>query len=151
MTGLAFVSAVTRLACPAALNVRDEARTLQRTSFSVARMAAMLFFAMMAMVGCHSYHVDTTVENRTGAPIQLLEVDYPNASFGADRLATGAVFHYRIQLQGRGPLKVQYTAADGRQAQVNGPTLTERQEGQLQIVLLPGGTAEFHPRLTPAP
>jgi hypothetical protein len=94
--------------------------------------------------------VDTTVENRTGAPIQLLEVDYPSASFGADALASGAVFHYRIQLQGSGPLKVQYTASQGRQTQLTGPTLTERQEGKLQIVLLPGGTAEFHPELTQA-
>jgi hypothetical protein len=33
---------------------------------------------------------------------------------------------------------------------MNGPTLTERQEGKLQIVLLPDGKAEFHPELTPA-
>jgi hypothetical protein len=90
------------------------------------------------------------VENRTGAPIQLLEVDYPSASFGADKLAAGGVYHYRIQLRGTGPLKVQYTAADERQVQVDGPSVVERQEGQLQIVLLPGGKAEFHPQLTPA-
>jgi hypothetical protein len=106
--------------------------------------------SLMAATGCHSYHVDTTVENRTGAPIQLLEVDYPSASFGADTLAAGAVFHYRIQLQGSGPLKLQYSRGEGRQAQVTGPTLSERQEGNLQIVLLPGGTAEFHPNLSPA-
>jgi hypothetical protein len=113
--------------------------------------------AMLALVatGCHSYHIETTVENRTGAPIQLLEVDYPSASFGADSLAADGVFHYRIQLQGNGPLKVLYMASDGseaqRQVQINGPTVAERQEGQLEIVLLPGGKAEFHPKLTPAP
>jgi hypothetical protein len=123
----------------------------ERPFYSLACLLAMLFFALTAATGCHSYHVDTTVENRTGGPIQLLEVDYPSASFGADTLADGAVFHYRIQLQGSGPLKVQYTAGDGRQAQTNGPTVAERQEGQLQIVLLPGGKAEFHPQLTPAP
>lgn len=101
--------------------------------------------------GCHSYHIEATVENRTGAPIQLLEVDYPSASFGADKLAPGEVFHYRIQLQGSGPLKVQYTAAGGHQAQIDGPTVVERQEGQLEIVLLPGGKAQFEPHLTPAP
>jgi hypothetical protein len=116
----------------------------------MACLAGLLSLALMAGTSCHSYHVETTVENRTGAPIQLLEVDYPSASFGADALAAGAVFHYRIQLQGSGPLKVQYTAGEGRQAQINGPTLTERQEGKLQIVLLPGGKAEFHPELTPA-
>jgi hypothetical protein len=105
--------------------------------------------------GCHSYHVETTVENRTGAAIQLLEIDYPSASFGANSLAAEGVFHYRIQLRGSGPLKVQYTASDDRPVQrlvqIDGPTLAERQEGRLEIVLLPGGKAEFHPELTPAP
>jgi hypothetical protein len=90
------------------------------------------------------------VENRTGGAIQLLEVDYPSASFGSDRLVEDGVYHYRIQLRGDGPLKVQYTAADGKQVQVTGPNLVERQEGSLRIVLLPGGKAEFHPDLTPA-
>jgi hypothetical protein len=102
------------------------------------------------LVGCHSYHVETTVENRTGAAIQLLEVDYPNASFGADSLAAGADFHYRIQIQGTGPLKVQYTAAGGQMEKISGPNLSERQQGSLVIVLLPDGKAEFHPELTPA-
>jgi hypothetical protein len=90
-----------------------------------------------------------TVENRTGGAIQLLEVDYPSASFGADKLAAGEVFRYSIQVRGSGPLKVEYTGSDGRQAQMNGPTLAERQEGRIQIVLLPGGKADFHPKLTP--
>jgi hypothetical protein len=135
----------------AGLNVRAKARTLHRISRPGAGLAGLLSFVLLAATGCHSYHVETTVENRTGAPIQLLEVDYPSASFGADALAAGAVFHYRIQLQGSGPLKVQYTAGDGRQTQMNGPTLTERQEGKLRIVLLPLGKAEFRPELTPAP
>lgn len=107
--------------------------------------------ALAFATGCHSYHVDATVENRTGAPIQLLEVDYPTASFGVNTLAPGAVFHYRIQLRGSGPLKVQYTTPDEHQVQLVGPSIAERQEGALQIVLLPAGKAEFHPQLTPAP
>jgi hypothetical protein len=107
--------------------------------------------ALLTATGCHSYHIDATIENRTGAPIQQLEVDYPSASFGANSLAAGAVFHYRIQLRGNGPLKVQYTGSDGHQAQIDGPTVAERQEGTLQIVLLPSGKAEFHPQMTPAP
>jgi hypothetical protein len=118
-------------------------------------LAAIALPALMLAAGCHSYHVETTVENRTGAPIQLLEVDYPSASFGADSLAADGVFHYRIQLRGSGPIKVLYTVSDGsrtqRSVQIEGPTLTERQEGRLEIVLLPGGKAEFHPELTPAP
>ena len=48
---------------------------------------ALAAVVLLAAAGCHSYHVDVTVENHTGAPIQLLEVDYPSASFGADQLA----------------------------------------------------------------
>jgi hypothetical protein len=121
-----------------------------RTSLLLALAAPLLF----AICGCHSYHIEATVENRTGGAIQLLEVEYPSASFGADTLAAGADFHYRIQLRGSGPLKVQYTAGDSRQGQltqIDGPTVAERQEGRLEIVLLPGGKAEFHPQLTPQP
>jgi hypothetical protein len=118
-------------------------------------VAAGVLPALLAAAGCHSYHVETTVENRTGGAIQLLEVDYPSASFGANNLAAGQAFHYRIQLRGSGPLKVQYATSDGLPSQhlvqIDGPVLAERQEGQLQIVLLPGGKAEFHPQLTPQP
>jgi hypothetical protein len=114
-------------------------------------VCALAIAVLMAANGCHSFHVDVRVENRTGAPVRLLEVDYPSASFGSDTLAAGAVFRYRIQLRGSGPLKVQYTTGDGRQDQIDGPILAERQEGALQIVLLPGGKAEFHPQLTRAP
>jgi hypothetical protein len=106
--------------------------------------------ALITMAGCHSYHVETTVENHTGGPIHLLEVDYPSASFGVNSLAAGAVYHYRIQLRGSGTLKVQYTGSDGRQTLVEGPLLFELQEGRLEIILLPGGKAEFHPDLTDA-
>jgi hypothetical protein len=46
---------------------------------------------------------------------------------------------------------VLYTTLDERQVQIAGPTLAERQEGTLQIELLPGGKAAFNPQLTPAP
>ena len=115
------------------------------------KLHASILIALPALViaaGCHSYHVETTVENRTGGPVELLEVDYPNASFGADKLATGADYRYRFQITGTGPLKVQFTDASGHTAQLNGPTVAEHQEGSLEIVLLPGGKAEFHPQLS---
>ena len=107
--------------------------------------------AAVMLTACHSSHIEVTVENRTGAPIRLLEVDYPSASFGSDRLDEGASYHYRIQVQGSGPLKVQYTAGTGGQQgqrQIEGPVLAERQEGAVEIILLPDGKAEFHPRLS---
>jgi hypothetical protein len=121
------------------------AHKLSRTALTF----ALLLFPVTIAVGCRSYHVAITVENRTGAPIQILEVDYPSASFGADALAAGANFHYRIQVQGSGPVKVQYTGPGGHQEQITGPTLSEREQGSLQIVLQPNGKAEFFPQLTP--
>jgi len=102
--------------------------------------------------GCHSYQIDATVENRTGAAIELLEVDYPSASFGADTLSSGADFHYRFQVRGSGPVKVQYTEDGSHKVrQMSGPEVFEQQEGSLEIVLLPEGKAEFHPQLSPHP
>jgi len=111
--------------------------------YAVTVLSAVLFSA------CHSYHIDATVENHTGTSIQLLEVDYPSASFGADSLAIDASFQYRFQVRGSGQLKMQYTAANGQTVQITGPTLTERQQGTLEIVLEPGGKAEFHAQLIP--
>ena len=113
-------------------------------------LAAIASVATINAAGCHSYHVEVTVENRTGAPVQLLEVDYPSASFGTGDLAPQADFHYRIQLRGTGPLKLQYTEGNlrGKSVQITGPTLVERQEGKLEVVLLPDGKAEFHSDLT---
>jgi hypothetical protein len=110
-------------------------------------LAVVTVVALAATTGCHLYHVETIVENQTGGPIQLLEVDYPSASFGVNSLAAGAEYHYRIQLRGSGPLKVQYTGSDGRKTMAEGPILAELQEGRIEIVLLPGGHAEFHPTL----
>jgi hypothetical protein len=119
-------------------------RNALRSPFYAATFLSAFFFS-----ACHSYHIDATIENRTGAPIQLLEVDYPSATFGADALAADASFHYRFQVRGSGPLKVSYTAANGQTVQISGPALAERQQGTLEIDLEPGGKAEFHPQLTP--
>jgi hypothetical protein len=114
-------------------------------------LSVFLSLTLFPVTACHSFHIDTTIENRTGAPIQLLEVDYPSASFGADRLDAGAIFHYRFQVRGSGPLTLEYTDMKEQQVRITGPSLAERQQGQLQIVLLPGGKAEFHPQLTAQP
>lgn len=111
-------------------------------------VSAVVLSPVLLTAGCHSYHIDTTIENRTGAAIKLLEVDYPDASFGADRIAAGADFHYRIQIEGSGQLKITYTGVDDKQVQIKGPEFVQRQQGRLEIVLLPSGKAEFHPELT---
>ena len=104
------------------------------------------------LCGCHSYQIETTVENRTGAPIEILEVDYPSASFGADKLAAGADYHYRFQVRGQGPVKVQYSESGShRVRQVTGPEVFEHQEGRLEIILQPEGKASFETELSPHP
>ena len=124
---------------------------MRKSTARVANRSIALCSLAVALLlgGCRSYHIDATVENRTGTPITLLEVDYPSASFGANNLAADAVFHYRFQVRGSGPLTVQYTGADGHQVQITGPTLHEKQEGRLDIVLPPGGKAAFHVELNP--
>ncbi len=127
--------------------IRDQRSEIGASWFG-AVLAGLVITIILA--GCHSFHIDVAVENRTGAPIRLLEVDYPYASFGADSLAAGATFHYRIQVQGSGQLKMQYTDPHEHQVQIKGPSLAEKQEGTLEIVLLPNGKAEFHPHLSGA-
>lgn len=116
----------------------------RRPGFLLAISALGILSVLLA--ACHSYHIDSTVENRTGAPVLLLEVDYPSASFGVDRINAGADFHYRFQIRGSGPLTVSYTAPGDKAVHITGPTLTEGQQGRLQIVLLPGGKADFLPQ-----
>ena len=112
-------------------------------------LPAILLIGLSLFTACHSYHIEATVENRTGGTVTLLEVDYPSASFGSDTLAPDGVFHHRIQTRGNGPINVQYTGPHGRAVQVQGPDIYEQQDGSIQIVLLPNGKAEFHPALTP--
>ena len=102
------------------------------------------FFCLIAISACRSDHVEVTIENQTGAPVHLLEVDYPTASFGKDDLEAGASYRYRVQVQGSGPVSVTWTAPNHSQPKIDGPELADREEGNLQVTLLPGGKAEFH-------
>ncbi|HUX43351.1 MAG TPA: hypothetical protein VMV57_01245 [Terracidiphilus sp.] len=112
--------------------------------------AALLLPLFAAVGGCHSYQVSCTVVNRTGATIHLMEVDYPSAGFGTDSLANGASYPYRFQIRGSGPVDVQYTeSATHKVIKIAGPAVREDQEGRLEIVLLPGGKAQFHAELNP--
>lgn len=120
--------------------------------FPTGRVAYLALPALLIVAGCHSYRIDAVVENRSGAAIELLEVDYPSASFGVDKLDSGADYHYRFQVRGSGPLKVMYTeSATQKTRQMTGPSIFEHQEGRIEIVLLPEGKAEFHPALSPQP
>jgi hypothetical protein len=109
-----------------------------------------LFVILLVASGCKSYWIDATVENQTGQAIHELEVDYPTASFGSNGLAPGATMHYRFQIRGAGPVKVEYSTPDGKTTHAQGLTLAEHQQGGLTIRLLPQGKVEFLPSITPA-
>jgi len=104
---------------------------------------------VLTLAGCKSYWINADVVNETGEPIHELEVAYPTASFGANSLAPGATMHYRLQVRGSGPMKVEYTTPDGKTSHVEGATLSEHQQGTITIHLLPGGKAQFFPQLQP--
>ena len=105
---------------------------------------------LLAVSGCKSYWIDASIENQTGQSVHELEVDYPTASFGTNTLAPGATMHYRFQIRGNGPVKVEFTTGDGKTAHAQGLTLVEHQHGQLTIRMLPQGKVEFLPKLQPA-
>ena len=109
----------------------------------------MLLAPLLIAASCRTYVVDVTVVNHTGGAVNLLEVDYPSASFGVNTIPAGGEVLYHLQLQNSGPIKVQYTEGLKQQYQSTGPTVHENQHGDLEIILNPGGKTEFRPHLTP--
>jgi hypothetical protein len=105
------------------------------------RLIPALALALIATTGCHSPYVLTTVSNHTTQPIELLEVDYPSASFGTQALAPGADFHYRFKVLGSGPMKLLYTDSAHQDHKSDGPFLKEGAEGPLAIIIADTGVS----------
>jgi hypothetical protein len=101
--------------------------------------ALALLTSLIATTGCHSPYITATVSNRTTQPIELLEVDYPSASFGTQALAPGADFHYRFKVLGSGNMKLLYTDSAHQDHKSDGPFLKEGAEGPLAIVIADTG------------
>jgi hypothetical protein len=100
----------------------------------------LAFTSLLAIAGCHSPFVEATVSNRTSEPLQLIEVDYPSASFGTQTLAPGKDFHYRFQVLGEGKMKLTYTDAKNQEHKSEGPDLKEGNEGSMNILVASDGT-----------
>ncbi|HEY3988560.1 MAG TPA: hypothetical protein VGM02_04620 [Acidobacteriaceae bacterium] len=102
------------------------------------RLAALGLPLLLA--GCHAHPslgrpeaaFIITVRNQ-GPDIHQLEVDYPNASFGRDALASGASFNYPPKLIGSGPVKVTFNDANGKSHTATGPTVQEGMRKNLVI------------------
>jgi hypothetical protein len=99
------------------------------------KLALVTLICLTAATGCHSPYVQATVSNRTNKPIELLEVDYPSASFGTQNLAPGADFHYRFKVLGSGRMKLLYTDSAHQDHKSDGPFLKEGAEGTLAIAI----------------
>src|ERR1700758_947495 len=94
-----------------------------------------IFACLLSAVGCHSPYISATVSNRTSQRIELLEVDYPSASFGTQYLAPGSDFHYRFKVLGSGRMKLLYTDGVHQDHKSDGPLLAEGAEGLLTITI----------------
>src|ERR1700733_1145597 len=90
---------------------------------------------LLTAAGCHSPYISATVSNRTTQRIELLEVDYPSASFGTQDLAPGSDFHYRFKVLGSGRMKLLYTDGAHQEHKSFGPFLNEGAEGSLTIAI----------------
>ena len=94
---------------------------------------------VFSCTGCHSPYISATVSNRTAQRIELVEVDYPSASFGTQNLQPGADFHYRFKILGSGNMKLLYTDDAHQDHKSDGPFLKEGAEGLLTIAITPKG------------
>jgi hypothetical protein len=111
-------------------------KRLQRTVDLVCGRS-LVFGLALAVGGCHSAFVNASVINHTGAPIRLLEVDYPSASFGTQDLPNGAEFRYRFKILGGGETRLSWTDVLEKDHVSTGPALTEGEEGKLSITVGP--------------
>ena len=101
----------------------------------VLRIAAATL-ASIAAIGCHSASISATITNRRSTPVTLVEIDYPSASFGVQKLSPGEDFHYRFKVLGSGPTTLLWSEPSKRDQKNSGPELREGDEGSL-IVTFP--------------
>ncbi len=94
---------------------------------------ALLLVSLGFLPGCHSSFVQTTIVNHSGAPLRLVQLDYPSASFGTGNLNNAAEYHYRFKIQGSGTVKLNFVDSAGKAHHAVGPELDEGQEGTLLV------------------
>ena len=87
-----------------------------------------------ALTACRTALVNTEIVNQ-GPALQLLEFDYPDASFGADALTAGAHYRYSFQIEGSGPLTIHFTDASGHSHTAQGPIVKEGEQGPLTVTI----------------
>src|ERR1700733_12247820 len=60
------------------------------------RTRLLLLVLCVGFAGCRSRFVEVTIVNQ-GPTVHVMEFDYPSASFGANSLATGTQYRYRMK------------------------------------------------------
>lgn len=96
---------------------------------------AVFLIAFVLVAGCRSRFVEATIDNRSSHALQLVEVDYPSASFGIGAIPAHSQYHYRFKVLGSGSVKLSFTDAAGKPHTSSGPELDEGQEGSIQIAI----------------
>lgn len=109
---------------------------------------ATAFLACLTLSACKSAFVQTDIVNHTGSTVQVVEVDYPSASFGIQQIADNATYHYHFKIQDSGPIKISFTGDAGKTYTSTGPTLNEGQQGNLTITLESAGKVTWAPALS---
>lgn len=104
----------------------------------------------LSLAACHSPYVQTDIVNHSGSAIRLVEVDYPDASFGTQKVADGATYHYHFKILGEnpGPVSITFTGVDNKVHTATGPVLKPGQQGTLTITLDGNGKVAWFPQLS---
>ncbi len=109
--------------------------------------ACTILLSFGLLPGCHSAYVQVTLHNSGPTPINLVEVSYPDASFGVQAIPPGSDFSYRFKIQGQGPVTLKFRDAGGGQHQSSGPTLEQGQQGTLMVTIGPADKIKWLPSL----
>ena len=109
----------------------------------------MVVAGSIFLAGCHSRYIQATITNHGPAPLNVIQVEYPTASFGTQGLKPGESFHYRFKLLGSGPVKVTWTDAKQQEHQQTGPSFEEGSEGALRVDFPSQDHADFQVDLHP--
>src|SRR5262249_3293586 len=95
--------------------------------------ALLLIAVVFLATGCRSHVINVRLVNDSPQPVSMIIVDYPGATFGVNSLAPGKSFQYRFKSLDNGPLKIQFTNAQGTLHTVTGPNVAKNQEGSMEI------------------
>ena len=107
---------------------------------------AWVLIVLSGTAGCRSRVIQITLVNTSPQPVSRIIVDYPGASFGKNVLGPGDTFRYVIKPVATGPLKIQFSNAQGANYSSAGPALHKDQEGSVEIKL-DQVSASIHPSL----